>query len=392
MIESADEFIRLRTSELRDEYWRAAHDEAPLEVWWQVVREHPDMKVWVIHNKTVPLEILTALSTDDKEEVREAVARKRKTPVEILGRLACDPEPGVRLAVACNAKAPRHVLELLANDCWETITHAAKRRLHERNAGTMGKPHVDDQGTGEPVILLHSHGLSGRQWRKLGGELVARGMRVLAVDLSGQGQSEPWPEPRAFSFEIDVERVTELLRAVQPAHLVGHSYGGLIALHVARAEPRALRTLSLFDPVAFSILHRDVDRDARAILDGLDLSWGDDRDRWLRTFVEFWGGDGAWGALREEARDEFRRVGWVIREGVRTLAEDQTAASAFAQVDVPTLLMTGEKSPMPARRVIERLAEAMPDARVEVVAGVGHLGPVTAAGEVNARVVARLTQ
>jgi pimeloyl-ACP methyl ester carboxylesterase len=255
----------------------------------------------------------------------------------------------------------------------------------------MGDLHIDDQGTGEPVILLHSHGLSGRQWRKLGGELVARGMRVLAVDLTGQGQSEPWPEPRPFSFAIDVERVTELLRSVQPAHVVGHSYGGLIALHAARVEPRALRTLSLFDPVAFSILDREVDRDARAILDGLDLSWSDDHDRWLRTFVEFWGGDGAWAALREEARNEFRRVGWVIREGVRTLAEDQTAGSAFAQLEVPTLLMTGEESPMPARSVIERLAEAMPSARVEVVAGVGHLGPVTAAGEINARIVERVS-
>jgi hypothetical protein len=138
MIESADEFIRLRTSELREEYWRAAHDEAPLEVWWQVVREHKDMKKWVIHNKTVPVEILVALSTDEDDAVREAVARKRKAPVEILERLACDPEPGVRLAVAHNAKAPRHVLELLANDCWETIIDAAKKRLSELDGGRNG--------------------------------------------------------------------------------------------------------------------------------------------------------------------------------------------------------------------------------------------------------------
>jgi len=250
--------------------------------------------------------------------------------------------------------------------------------------------HVEEGGTGEPVVLLHSHGLSGSQWRKLSGELVARGLRVLAVDLTGQGRSEPWPEPKPFAFATDVERVGEIVRAVQPAHLVGHSYGGLLALHVARAAPAGVRTLSLFDPVAFGVLGAD-DRDAREVLAALDLSWEAGPDRWLRTFVEFWSGAGAWNALRDEARDEFRRVAWVIREGVRTLMEDRTPLAAWAGVDVPALLMTGERSPLPARRVVERLAHAMPHARRVVVPGVGHLGPVTSARDVNPHIIAACT-
>src|SRR5689334_2460666 len=77
MILSAEEFIRLRTSEVQAEYHRAAHEEAPAEVWWDLVRNYPDMKVWVVHNKTVPLSILEALSTDESVAVRGAVARKR---------------------------------------------------------------------------------------------------------------------------------------------------------------------------------------------------------------------------------------------------------------------------------------------------------------------------
>lgn len=234
----------------------------------------------------------------------------------------------------------------------------------------------------ELVVLLHSHGLDGGQWRKLSGELVERGYRVSAPDLAGQGRSEPWPEPKPFSFEIDVERIAEL----KPDHLIGHSYGGLIALHAARITP--VRSLALFDPVAFSVLGAD-DGDARAILDALDLSW-DDPERWLRTFVEFWSGTGAWDGMREEARAEFRRVGWVIREGVRTLIADHTPLAAFA-LDVPALVMTGELSPLPARRVVERLAQALPRARHVVVPGVGHLGPVTRARDVNMHILAALT-
>jgi len=136
----------------------------------------------------------------------------------------------------------------------------------------------------------------------------------------------------------------------------------LIALHVARALPGSVRTLTLFDPVAFHVLDADEDRDARAILAVLDLSWKpepDQRDRWLGTFVDFWGGVGAWSTLREDVRDEFRRVAWVIREGVRTLADDQTPLAAFSDLRVPTLLMTGERSPLPARKVIGRLAKVI---------------------------------
>ncbi len=56
MINSADDFVRLRCSEDRNEYERAAWDEAPLEVWLDVIERFPDMRFWVACNKTVPME------------------------------------------------------------------------------------------------------------------------------------------------------------------------------------------------------------------------------------------------------------------------------------------------------------------------------------------------
>jgi hypothetical protein len=129
MINSASEFVRLRNSENKDDYDRAAHDEAPLEVWWQVIREHPEMKTWVVTNKTVPLPILEALSTDEDSAVRDAVARKRKASRDILERLARDSDSGVRLAVAYNKSTSVEVLKDLVNDPWESVASHAKARL-----------------------------------------------------------------------------------------------------------------------------------------------------------------------------------------------------------------------------------------------------------------------
>jgi pimeloyl-ACP methyl ester carboxylesterase len=237
------------------------------------------------------------------------------------------------------------------------------------------------------VLLLHSSGLSGRQWKRLLSDIDAAGLRGVAPDLIGHGGEDPWPEPKPFSFRMDVERIVAMLRESGPSHVVGHSYGGLLALQVALAVPELISSLVLFDPVAFGVLDAKRDADARALLDALDLSWSVGRERWLETFVGFWGGGGAWAALPEDVRVEFRRVAWVVEEGVRTLGEDVTPASAYSVFAFPTTLMTGEISPLPARRAIERLAEAIPIVRIRTISGAGHLAPVTHAKAVNPLII-----
>ena len=131
MIDSAEEFIRLRKSELQEEYNRAAHDEAPMTVWLELVQKHPEMKVWVVHNKTVPLEILEALSLDEDPKVRSSVARKRKASHEIMERLARDTDESVRHGVACNKKTPPTILKLLLDDDSAFVATKANSRLSE---------------------------------------------------------------------------------------------------------------------------------------------------------------------------------------------------------------------------------------------------------------------
>ncbi len=240
--------------------------------------------------------------------------------------------------------------------------------------------HVEDSGTGTPVVLLHSSGLSGRQWRRLATALVGRGARAVAVDLTGHGASPAWPEPTPFSFKTDVEAVTALLDAHGPAHVVGHSYGAFVGLLAGLAAPRSIRSMVLVEPVAFGALDPMVDKDAIAGLSRVDIRWGPsaaEHERWLTAFVDFWGGDGAWSALREEARAEFRRVGWVVSEGVRTLQEDKTPASAYRDIRFPARFLTGETSPIAARRVAQRLGESIPGASVITLAGAGHMAPLT---------------
>jgi hypothetical protein len=133
MIESADQFVLLRTSEDPELYQKAANDSATEETWREVIERYPDMRIWVARNKTVPSSILETLSHDENVDVRYAVAMKRKVGQDILQRLAQDSDESVRLRVALNPKTPKVILEQLLQDKWSRVVEEAQNRLVEED-------------------------------------------------------------------------------------------------------------------------------------------------------------------------------------------------------------------------------------------------------------------
>ncbi len=129
MIRSAVEFKRLRESDIPEEYNRAAHDEAEIEVWEDVLKKYSEMSFWVAQNKTVPVEVLKVLATNQDPDVRDMVARKRKIPESLMIILSADKHESVRLALANNGKVTEKVLNILVNDSWQAVRESALEKL-----------------------------------------------------------------------------------------------------------------------------------------------------------------------------------------------------------------------------------------------------------------------
>jgi pimeloyl-ACP methyl ester carboxylesterase len=257
-------------------------------------------------------------------------------------------------------------------------------------AGQPWKLAASDDGRGVPVICLHSGGLSARQWRRLAAQL-APSYRVILPDLIGYGATGAWPAGEPFHFALDVDAVVALAGTLdQPAHFVGHSYGGFLALYAARAIP--VRSLALYEPVTFSVL--DPVRDADARIANLKHTWQPDAsgadEAWLESFVDWWNGPGAWRAMPGDTAAAFRAVGWKLFEEVRTLSADDTGAARFAEVTAPALIMGGGHTPLTERRTVERLADALPHGELRMFDGAGHMGPITHHAAVNAAISAFL--
>lgn len=221
------------------------------------------------------------------------------------------------------------------------------------------------------IFLVHSSGFNARQWRRLAESLTGN---VVAPDLLGY--ATPWPSNAPFHFRQDVEHLAAQL--TEPAHVVGHSYGGFLALQLALAHPHLVKSLALYEPVAFGIL----DEAERADVDNVSAATGD-LETWLSRFVDWWNGAGAWAALAEPTKNAFRAVGWKVSQEVASLATDR---SDYTSIAVPTLLMTGSETRPVERLVVEKLATAMPNARLVRFDGLGHMGPIAAPAAINAEI------
>ncbi len=245
-----------------------------------------------------------------------------------------------------------------------------------------------DKGVGEPVIMVHCSGGSRRQWRGLTDRLAAR-YRVLAPDLYGYGETSPWPADRSFSVADECALIRALIdEAGEPVHLVGHSYGGALCLDVALELSGKIKSLALYEPVAFHLLRLHGDAAGWAeigqlALRHIDLVRDGELESCAEAFMDYWIGGAAWQGMPAEARAAVTATMPKIALEFRNCFESALRLDDYGQIAAPTLLLRGSDTTLAARRVTELLSDGLPNRAVVCVEGAGHMGPVTHAGLVN---------
>ena len=240
------------------------------------------------------------------------------------------------------------------------------------------------------VVALHASASSARQWQPLAAALAPR-FRVHAVDLHGHGERSPWRGARALSLADEAALVAPVLAREGDVHLVGHSYGGAVALKVASMYPQHVRSVTVYEPVMFRWLVAAQATEVADVLGVVDtirhhLAFGSAFDA-ARAFIDFWSGEGAWQSMAVSRRESVAARMRAVASHFEALLLEPLTLREVARLCVPTIVLTGARTV----RVMHRLAELVRGAsraRHREVADAGHMGPITHADAVNREILA----
>lgn len=244
------------------------------------------------------------------------------------------------------------------------------------------------EGPRPALVALHSTALHGGQWRHLARDLNGQRL-LLAPDLLGYGHNPTW-EGDAFHWEQDLEAVLAVLEDQgEPCDLLGHSYGGFLAVQAALRAPERVRRLAVYEPVLWGLLQDALEEpQAQAYLAMLDNDWMLNQalagsEAWMEHFLNFWGSPGSFGRLPQARKAQMMRSARKTFFEVNATAQDKnTRVADVARLQVPLLVMSGRQSPGSIQLVARLLAQAASDAQ-SVQVDAGHMAPVTDAGLVN---------
>jgi pimeloyl-ACP methyl ester carboxylesterase len=271
-----------------------------------------------------------------------------------------------------------------------------------------------EQGDGEPVVLVHGSASDLRTWgRQL--PAMSESHRVIAYSRRYARPNADIPPGVDDQMTAHVDDLVGFLRTIDgaPAHLVGHSWGAFICLLTAIRHPRVTRSLVLQEPPVLSLFTstpprpREVlpllvrrPRTALAILEfgartiapaQRAFRRGDD-DAALETFAHGVLGKDTYERLPDERRQQARENLNTLRAqllgaGFPPLSEDDVRG-----VRVPTLLMTGDRSPGFLLRLTERLEALLPNAERIEIADASHAMQEEKPSAVNAAILGFLAR
>jgi pimeloyl-ACP methyl ester carboxylesterase len=228
-------------------------------------------------------------------------------------------------------------------------------------------------------VLLHGQPGSHRDWRRVTKRLV-RTHRVLAVDRDGYGDASDDP---AGGFADNADALARLLDVygIDRATVVGHSWGGGAALSFAQRHPARVAALVLVAAAGTTDALSPGDALLGAPVLGPMLAYGFFRcAARLRRLVPRLTGSRLSPAHSAEVAESMRRSRWTWRSFVTEqralLREAPGVEEHLGDITAPTTVVVGDRDRVVRREVGEHLAARLPNSRIHVVTGAGHLLPI----------------
>jgi pimeloyl-ACP methyl ester carboxylesterase len=249
--------------------------------------------------------------------------------------------------------------------------------------------------SGPAVILLHSSVSGARMWRRLMEDLSDR-FRVRAINLLGYGKTPAWPGEAAQSLDDQADLVEAALPAeAEEIHLVGHSFGGSVAMKAAARLGDRVTKLVLLEanPVYLLAQSGQTDAFAEAMAMRNCVKQFGALGQWhvaAEKFADYWGGAGSWAQTPPERREAFAQALKPNFFEWDAVMNETTPLQEWARL-LPreTLVVADPNTVLPIREITALLRRSCPPWTYREVTG-GHMAPLTRPDLINPLIVSFL--
>ncbi|MEJ2019891.1 MAG: alpha/beta hydrolase [Maritimibacter sp.] len=253
--------------------------------------------------------------------------------------------------------------------------------------------YVERSGRGQrQALFLHCTLGHVGTWAKVQ-SVLAPHLSMVAFDRPGHGKSAKWNGVGGAKGLHDLTTQIAAGLMGSKVDLIGHSFGGTVALRLAMEFPSRVRSLTLIEPPLFSLAHGTAEFEAYiAEMEGFSEALiAGQPEIAAQMFHNSVTPEAPWSQLPTRAQARLAgQIARVAEERAVTMedAAGLTAPGRMEGIACPVLLLEGTASPPIFRAVEQQLAARMPQAKRVLLAGAGHMSPVThpdnVAGEIAA--------
>lgn len=238
------------------------------------------------------------------------------------------------------------------------------------------------------VVCVHGSASNGNQWRSLRRALRGR-CRVFTPDLIGYGSRRYRPEGR-FQLQHEVDAIIEQIGDIEePFHLIGHSYGGAVAIYFAKQYPERVRSLVLYEPANFALLfdeglHTAASAEIREVRASF-ANGGTSLGRWraARSFISYWSGASAWRKLKFVQRCRLAGITPKVAAEFDAIMAAHKTMIDMSDLTMPVRLICGTRTRLAAKRICELMSARLSDSRLLRLVNLRHMAPITNPESVN---------
>ncbi len=254
-----------------------------------------------------------------------------------------------------------------------------------------------DRGGARPLLALHCSLAHAGAWSGLAAAL--HGVTLTAMDLIGHGKARDWDGVEDYHSAATAEAVTlaAALAKGKPLDLIGHSFGGTVALRIAATRPDLVRSLTLIEPVFFAAARAAQDPDWEGFIAdhssfGALVAKGERREA-ARQFHALWGDGEPFDALPARMQTYMAERIHLIPATWSMVLEDRPGLLAPGRLEglrAPVLLVEGNLSPPIVGAVNHALTRRLPHVQRMTLPEAGHMLPISHPGQLAALMTAHL--